>query len=186
MKCPSCGFENMRNAERCARCAAQLVWDGEVRKEEFQPPRARRGKRLNARYKADRAMARLSRSGLPFSRYIHLLTIWRKLSREDYIGLILSIIPGAGCLYKKKYLTGAVLFLGWAACILAVFHTKSAYTVIPALILAAFLHFLAMVSAAEPARVSDARSEFWAFCFSVASFLLVCLVVVILLYLYRG
>lgn len=186
MKCSSCGFENMRNAVRCARCEAQLVWEGDVRREDFIPPRARGGKGIaKARFGAGRAVTRLNRSGWPIFRHVHLLDVWSKLSRTDWIALCLSVIPGLGCVCKKKYLLGGGLFAGWGACILlGMWFFSSAFVVVPALTLAAFLHFLAVVAAAEPAKISDGRGEFWAFCLPVALFMAVCLAIALLLYLY--
>ena len=181
MKCRSCGFENMRGAVRCARCSARLVWEGEIRKGDFRPPPSRWSWRLAAKcgHGLDRAMARLRRSGLPVPRRLHFFVIWRKLSRRDYVALVLSVVPGLGCLYKGKALVGVGLFAGWTVCVLGALHAGRPSMAAVEMAAAAFFHFLAVVAAAEPARASGCRGEFWAFCLPVALVMAACLAVAI-------
>lgn len=122
LTCPSCGFENMKGSQVCARCRARLVWDGPKNRTDFQPPRAATNKsrrqtlfalrakmqsRANPKGLLDRSPETVVRGAFSPLRGWSLLPFGHKLAA------VLSIIPGLGQVSQGRHVQGAAWFFGW-------------------------------------------------------------------------
>lgn len=168
LTCPACGFENMRGSLVCARCRGRLVWDGSGDKDDFQPPRAGRGKTrrrllffLRAKTHARHARATSARSFRPdFTKLIEAAAVfsrgWRRLPFANKLAAALSLVPGLGHAVLGQFGQAAARFLGWLAILgsmVAIYSNDPSlfvYLAGPMWIGALAVHILTAVSAAVP------------------------------------
>lgn len=157
MKCRSCGFENMKNSESCARCGAKLVLFRPVRKKDFRPRRGNNGLLRRIKFYCGRLWERLfgSDSLLPFD-------ILRRIPRENMRRIFASIVPGIGHMIAKKGTRAAGVFAGWALAIAltVLFAWLGRYNAtIIGVAIAAALHAGAVIEAMQPAEFCRTKKE---------------------------
>ncbi len=127
MQCPTCEFQNMPGLHDCGRCGARLVAPAD---ETFEPPRATRAQKRvrklrrlllpprprpehrSARpgiYAAEPRRNRLGRLLRPVRLFFNADTsvpVWRE---SPAIAGVLSLLPGLGHLYLKRWRIGLIL-----------------------------------------------------------------------------
>ena len=189
MKCPSCGFENIKGTATCIRCSATLVWEGPRGREHFRPPRAESGLPLpGVRRRANQQGG--AWAGLNPLRW----RVWRsfavlgRIPGRRWTVIATSIVPGLGQTRDNRILLGFFIFALWLAAILGGgwIRTDSDYDGLfshPAmpfclLMSACCLHFFAMIDAVKPVDFCVNRGELVAFLVSAGLFLCFCYLIV--------
>ena len=102
MRCQRCEFENMPGLDTCLRCGSVLINADEPI--DIHPPRMSRWK------KPIRNFFRQLRQFMPISAWsgedlhFHFFPPWlKKISRVNFLGAFLSIIPGLAHLIQKRF-----------------------------------------------------------------------------------
>lgn len=140
MTCRSCGFENMKRSTVCARCGAKLVWDGPVRKQDFQPTGRTLGGGFRRRFfdgvEPNSWPVRVWRragspSRIPGSWFAYLwrgvkwaAEVQRRIPSERRRWGMVSVLPGLSQILAGRTVRGTCLFAGWLALVAAVWQLR--------------------------------------------------------------
>ncbi len=159
MKCPACGFENLRGTERCTHCRARLFLPaGGLPAESSGPPRAGRLKSLRWLHYAISLQAERFSLGLRRRVAGHPFTGTADLSADMVATLVLSIIPGLGHIQEFRWRAALVWGGGWLmlAALTVNFYSSATLFYLPALLLN--WHVATMTDAA---RISQRIAGTW-------------------------
>lgn len=155
MRCPACGFENMRGTERCVSCRARLMLADRPAPVPAAPPRAGSLKPLRQLHYA--LAAGVNRFSRGFRKIATGSFCERFLGNDDLPGdmmatVILSVIPGLGHLATLRVLAALWWGGGWLvlAALVVNLYADDRFYYLPGLLLS--WHVSAMVNAAQVAK----------------------------------
>lgn len=172
MTCPSCHFENMKNAPACARCGAVLVWNEPRRRAFFLPRRAQN----QPMRKAIRRCGAWARRRFGTGRRFNPLSMFsndfaRRISAETLFSAVLSIVPGGGYVPQHRINMFRVILGAWVLLfLLSQMHPSSEHR-LAAFIFMVGLHIFSSFHAVKPWEFCQNTSEL-----AMASFILLAMV----------
>ncbi len=120
MKCPACGFENMRGTERCISCRARLMLADTMPAGVAVPPRAGKTKWLLPFRRAGNLLRQRLTTMVPapmawLARQLNPLD---DLPSESVAAIYMSLVPGLGHLMGRRWRAGLLWGGVWAILLL--------------------------------------------------------------------